>query len=73
MLIRLSPAKQIGRQIRQQRRLRRLTQAELAKRAGTSQAAVARIEAETANPTLGSLTEIAKAMNLHIEIRLRRS
>jgi ribosome-binding protein aMBF1 (putative translation factor) len=48
-----------------------MSQEELAAKVGTGQAAISRLESGNANPTLGSLVEIAKALDadLHIELK----
>jgi ribosome-binding protein aMBF1 (putative translation factor) len=45
-----------------------LSQRELAKKAGTSQAQIARIEGMDANPSLSLLKRIASALNTKLEI-----
>lgn len=45
-----------------------LSQRELAKRVGTSQAAIARIEGMNANPSLSLLKRIASALNTKLQI-----
>ncbi len=47
-----------------------LTQAELARRAGTSQPAIARLEAGRASPSLETLERLAGAAEFDIEIRI---
>lgn len=61
--------------IRDARRDASLTQAELASRLGTTQSAIARLEAEGANPRVGTLTRALEACDREIllEARPRRS
>ena len=47
-----------------------LSQRELAKKAGTSQAQIARIEGMDANPSLNLLKRIAEALNTKLQISL---
>jgi transcriptional regulator with XRE-family HTH domain len=47
-----------------------LTQQELAGRAGTSQPAIARLEAGAASPTLATLDRLARAADCELEIRV---
>lgn len=54
-----------------QRRLNRgLTQAELAKKIGTKQSAISRLESGQHNPTLGILRKIAEALDADLKISL---
>jgi transcriptional regulator with XRE-family HTH domain len=48
----------------------RLTQAELARRAGTSQPAIARLEAGEASPSLDTLNRLARAADCELDIRV---
>lgn len=48
-----------------------LTQAEVAKKVGTKQSAIARIEAGNANPTIGFLEKISKALDSKLIIQVR--
>jgi len=66
--IRLATAYQIMRE----RRRRGLTQRALAKRLGTTQSAVARIEQGKQNLTVDMLAKIAKGLNRRLEIELVR-
>lgn len=49
-----------------------LTQAEVAKRIGTTQSAVARLESTTSghSPSIASLQRYARALGCHVEVRL---
>lgn len=48
------------------------SQSELARRAGTKQSNISRIESGLANPTLKFIQKLAKALGAEVEIRLRR-
>lgn len=56
--------KRIGHQIRYYRTLRRMTQAQLAQAVGVVQSVVAGWEAETKNPIIDKLPDIAKALGV---------
>jgi transcriptional regulator with XRE-family HTH domain len=56
--------------IRQARRRAGLTQAQLAERLGTSQAAVARLERSGANPTVSTLLRAVNAAGYHLDAQL---
>jgi ribosome-binding protein aMBF1 (putative translation factor) len=47
-----------------------LTQAELARRAGTTQSAIARFESGAGNPTLDFLSKVSIAVNARLEVRV---
>lgn len=47
-----------------------LTQAELARKIGTKQSAIARLESGTSNPTVGFLEKIAKALDGRLSISI---
>jgi ribosome-binding protein aMBF1 (putative translation factor) len=47
-----------------------LTQADLAKKIGTKQSAISRLESGTYNPSLAFLKKLAKALNAKLEIRI---
>jgi DNA-binding XRE family transcriptional regulator len=47
-----------------------LTQAEIAKRAGTTQSAIARLESGKSNPTLAFMQRLSEALGARLEIRL---
>jgi DNA-binding XRE family transcriptional regulator len=61
----------LGRQVRALRVRRDLSQADLAKRAGTGQASIARIESGRAIPKLELLARIAAALNADFRLELR--
>lgn len=49
-----------------------VTQKELARRAGTTQSAIARFEAGTGNPTLEFLSRVSSAVGARLEVKLSR-
>jgi transcriptional regulator with XRE-family HTH domain len=56
--------------VREARKRAGLTQAELAKRVGTSQSAVARLERGGVTPTFAKLSQIVRACGFDLEVRL---
>jgi ribosome-binding protein aMBF1 (putative translation factor) len=60
----------VGEQIRDAREAAGLSQRELAARMGTSQAAVARLEAGGVGATLTTLQKVAAALDLRIAVEL---
>lgn len=64
-------ALEVGEQIRDAREAAGLTQRELASRMGTSQAAIARLEAGGVGATLTTLQKVATALNLEVAVLLR--
>ncbi len=48
-----------------------ITQAEIAKRMGTKQSAIARLRSEDSNPSIRFLDRFAKAIGMRLEIRFR--
>lgn len=56
--------------VRRIRAQARLTQAELAARAGTAQPAIARLEAGRSSPSLATLENLAAAAGFDLELRL---
>lgn len=49
-----------------------VTQAEVARRAGTTQSAIARFESGAGNPTLEFLSKVSAAVGARIEVRTSR-
>ncbi len=66
----LKPEFAIAREILAARKHAKLTQAQLAKRMGTTQSVIARYESGTAAPTTATLVRIGKATGTRPEIRL---
>ena len=64
-------ALEVGEQVRDSREASGLTQRELASRMGTSQAAIARLEAGGVGATLTTLQKVATALNLEVAVLLR--
>lgn len=61
---------QLGCKLIEARLKRNLSQRELAKKVGTSQAAISRIEAMNANPSLSLLKRISAALGSKLQITL---
>ena len=59
---------QLGRKLIEARLKRKMSQRELAKNVGTSQAAISRIEAMNGNPSLSLLKRISKALDMRLTI-----
>ena len=66
-------AAEVGERIRAAREMAGLSQRDLATRMGTSQAAVARLEAGGVGATLTTLHRVAAALGLELSIDLRPS
>lgn len=66
----LQPEFAIARAIIDARIKRKITQKELAKRMGTGQAVVSRLEGANASPSLSLIKRLASALNLKVELRL---
>ncbi|MBI4050616.1 MAG: helix-turn-helix transcriptional regulator [Candidatus Doudnabacteria bacterium] len=64
----LEPEFEVIRMIIKKRIAKRLTQAELARRIGTKQSAVSRLEQGTYNPSLRFLQKVADALDAKFEI-----
>jgi predicted transcriptional regulator len=67
----LEPEYQIVRFIIERRTQKRMTQAELARKVGTHQSAIARLESGTYNPSLRFLKKVAKALDAQVKISLK--
>jgi DNA-binding XRE family transcriptional regulator len=61
----------IAAQVAEQRRARQLSQAELAALVGTTQSAIARLEAGGRPPRIDTLLRIADALDCGLEVELR--
>ena len=59
---------QISKKLIELRLKNKISQVELAKKAKTTQAVISRIESMTANPSIRTLKNIAKALNANIDI-----
>ncbi len=66
----LQPEFEIARAIIDARIKRKISQQELAKRAGTGQAVISRLETASAKPSLSLLQRVAEALGQKLEIRL---
>jgi ribosome-binding protein aMBF1 (putative translation factor) len=62
-----------GDRIRTERELQGVTQAELADRIGSTQPAVARLEAGGVTPSLDTLGRVAEALGFELIVEFRRS
>lgn len=67
----LEPEYQLMKAIIERRKLKGITQTELAQRVGTRQSAIARLESGSYNPSLRFLKKVAKALDAKIEISLK--
>lgn len=67
-LEKLEPEFELARQIIELRIEQNLTQAELAKRAGTSQVVISRLENAAANPSLALIKRIFKALGKDLQV-----
>lgn len=66
----LGPEFELARMLIQKRLERKLTQSALAKKVGTQQAAIARLESGTYNPTFKQLEKIAKALDAKLVVKM---
>ncbi|OGG16093.1 transcriptional regulator [Candidatus Gottesmanbacteria bacterium RIFCSPHIGHO2_02_FULL_39_11] len=67
---RLEPEFALVRSLIRSRIKRKLTQAQLAKKIGSKQAVISRLESGNANPTIGFLKKISEALNLPLHIQI---
>ena len=63
----------VGEQVRDAREAAGMSQRDLAARMGTSQAAVARLEAGGVGATLTTLQKVADALNLHVAVAFSKA
>lgn len=66
-------AAEVGDRVREAREAAGLSQRELARRMGTSQAAVDRLESGGVGATLTTLQRVAAALGLKVNVELRKS
>ena len=66
----LGPEFKLIREIIEQRLKKGLTQAQLARRLGTKQSAIARLESGRYNPTISFLSNVAEALDSELKISL---
>jgi DNA-binding XRE family transcriptional regulator len=64
----LEPAYQLASSLIQARIDHKLTQVELAERAGVSQVIIARLESGNSNPTLGTVTKVARVLGKELKL-----
>ena len=67
----LEPEFQIARQMIGARIKQKMSQAELAKKAGTGQAVISRLEGMNAKPSISLLQRVAQALNTKINITIK--
>ena len=65
----LAPEFEIAQQIIDARVKRKITQEELAKRMGTGQAVISRLEGANAKPSLSLIQRLADALELKVELK----
>jgi predicted transcriptional regulator len=66
----IEPEFKLAREIIKRRIEKKMTQGELAKKAGTRQPVISRIESGNANPRFDSLKNISEALDSKLEVRL---
>lgn len=66
----LEPESQLARQILSARRKRKMSQEQLAKKVGTGQAVISRLEGMGARPSLSLLERVASALDTKINITI---
>jgi len=62
---------QIGGQIRHMRKVKNLTQKELAQKVGTAQSGIARVENDNYLPSLSFLIRIANVLGKRVQVKLK--
>ena len=67
----LTLEEQLGERIQSARKAFKISQRELAERAGLTQAVISKVEAGTANPTLATIQRVADALYMYPSITLR--
>jgi predicted transcriptional regulator len=70
-LKKLEPEFELARQIIELRMKKKLTQSELARRAHTSQIVISRLENARANPSLGLLKRVFRALGKEVRVAAR--
>lgn len=68
---RLAPRYAVISQLIAARNKKGLTQAQLARKMGTKQSAIARLESGNINPTIGFLDKVASVLEVNLTIRLQ--
>lgn len=66
----LAPEFTIAQTIIKKRLEKGFTQTDLAKKAGTKQSAISRLESGSYNPSINFLEKVAKALNLNLIVRM---
>jgi predicted transcriptional regulator len=64
----LEPEYQLARSIIQTRLAKKMTQAQLAEKAGVGQAVIARLESGTQNPRISTVTRVASALGKELKL-----
>ena len=69
----LTLEEQLGSRIHSARKSIRISQRELADRAGLTQAVISKIEVGSANPTLQTVQRISEALNMNVSLSLNKN
>lgn len=64
----LEPEYKLARELLKARLSKKMTQAELAERAGVKQAMIARLESGTTNPTVATVSRVARVLGKEIKL-----
>ncbi len=67
----LGPEYEVVQRVIRQRTLRKMSQKELARRVGTQQSAISRLESGSANPSLLFLHKVATALGTKLDVSFR--